>query len=117
MATEDKQQHQLDLEATLNEILVLLDKKEVINNLVQRSESHRHDLVQSLVEKQQLNALNRKLRQLHPADIAFVLEGLLHVQRLLIWDQLYDAERGAVFLELNDNVTKSLIATMQLKRL
>lgn len=117
MATEDSQQHQLDLEATLNEILGLLNKKEIINNLVQRSESHRHDLVQSLVEKQQLNALNRKLRRLHPADIAFVLEGLSHEQRLLIWHQLYDAKRGAVFLELNDAVTESLIATMQLKEI
>lgn len=112
MASEDTQQHQLDLEATLNEIIGLLNKKEVINNLVQRSESHRHDLVQSLVEKQQLSALNRKLRQLHPADIAFVLEGLPISQRLLIWDQLGSAEHAAIFLELNDSVIESLIGKM-----
>ncbi len=114
MAEEDTQRHQLDLETTLDEVIGLLNKKEVIDNLVQRSESHRHDLVQSLVEKQQLTALNRKLRQLHPADIAFVLEGLSHVQRLLIWKQLNGAERGAVFLELNDSVTESLVKTMTL---
>ncbi|MBL1142794.1 MAG: magnesium transporter [Proteobacteria bacterium] len=112
MAVDDTQRHQLDLQTTLDEVIGLLNKKEVINNLVQRSESHRHDLVQSLVEKQQLTALNRKLKQLHPADIAFVLEGLPIDQRFLIWDQLDSAERAAVFLELNDSVIKSLLGKM-----
>ena len=114
MAVDDTQRHQLDLQATLNEVVGLLNKKEVINNLVQRSESHRHDLVQSLVEKQQLTALNRKLKRLHPADIAFVLEGLPIEQRLLIWSQLNATERSAVFLELNDSVRENLIGKMEL---
>jgi magnesium transporter len=117
MAEQDTQRHQLDLEATLDEVIGLLNKKELINNLVQRSESHRHDLVQSLVEKQQLTALNRKLRQLHPADIAFVLEGLPIAQRLLIWEQLGSAEHAAVFLELNNSVIESLIKKMNQKEI
>jgi magnesium transporter len=113
MAKDDTQRHQLDLQSTLNEVIGLLNKKEVINNLVQRSESHRHDLVQSLAEKQQLSALNRKLKQLHPADIAFVLERLPNDQRVLVWKQLNSAERAAVFLELNDSVIKSLLEKME----
>ena len=113
MAVDDTQKHQLDLQATLNEIIGLLNKKEVISSLVQRSESHRHDLVQTLVEKQQLTALNRKLKQLHPADIAFVLEGLPLVQRQLLWQQLASAERGVILLELSDAVTESLIGKME----
>jgi magnesium transporter len=113
MAEDDTQRHQLDLQSTLNEVMGLLNKKEVINNLVQRSESHRHDLVQSLAEKQQLSALNRKLKQLHPADIGFILERLPNDQRLLVWKQLNSSERAAVFLELNDSVIKILLEKME----
>lgn len=113
MAFDDIQRHQLDLQATLNDIVGLLNKKEVINSLIQRSESHRQDLVQTLVEKQQLTALYRKLKQLHPADIAFVLEGLPFEKRPLIWNQLSSAEQGAILLELSDSVTESLIGKMQ----
>lgn len=112
MAVDDTQKHQLDLQTTLDEVIGLLNKKEVISNLVQRSESQRHDLVQTLVEKQQLTALNRKLKQLHPADIAFVLEGLPLEQRQLLWEQLGSVERGAILLELSDAVTESLIGKM-----
>ena len=113
MAVDDIQRHQIDLQTTLNEVLDLLNKKEVISNLIQRSETHRRDLVQTLVEKQQLTALKRKLKQLHPADIAFVLEALPFEQRQLIWNQLGNAERGAVLLELSDSVTESLIGKME----
>ncbi len=113
MAKVDSQKHQLDLKSTFDEIVDLIHKQEVISNLVQRTESHRHDLVQSLVEKQQLTALKQKLRQLHPADIAFVLEGLPLAQRQLIWNLLDITQRGATLLELSDTVSESLIGKME----
>ncbi len=113
MPQDDLQQHQLDLESTLDEVIELLNKQALVNNLAQRSASHRHVLVQSLVEKQQLNAVVRKVIKLHPADIAFVLEGLALTQRQLIWNQLDSALQGAILLELNDAVAESLIGKMQ----
>ncbi len=113
MAKVDTQKHQLDLKSTFDEIVDLIHKQEVISNLVQRTESHRHDLVQTLVEKQQLTALKQKLGQLHPADIAFVLEGIPLVQRQLIWNLLDSTQRGATLLELSDTVSESLIGKME----
>ncbi|MEQ8289894.1 MAG: magnesium transporter [Gammaproteobacteria bacterium] len=112
MTDVDTRTHQLNLESTLADIQAVLNKTQVISSLARRSETHRHDLVQSLTVKQQLTALTQKLKRLHPADIAFVLENLAMDKRKLIWDLLSNPERAATLLELNDSVSKSLISTM-----
>ncbi len=77
-----------------------------------RQEGPRHDLVETLVHRQHLNALQQLLEHLHPADIADILEALPLEQRLVVWD-LVKAERdGDILLEASDAVRETLIAHM-----
>ena len=56
--------------------------------------------------------LRAKLDELHPADVAYILEGLPLDDRLLVWE-LVKAERdGEILLELSDAVRESLIRSM-----
>ncbi len=56
--------------------------------------------------------LRQQLDELHPADIAFILESLPLDDRLAVW-QLIKADRdGEILLEVSDAVRESLIADM-----
>ncbi len=68
-----KRQHK-NLQSILTHINELMDKQALISSLVTKQQMRRHDLVQGLVAKQQANELRRQINQLHPADIAYVLE-------------------------------------------
>jgi len=69
--------------------------------------------LQSLLVKQQLAEVQRRIAQLHPADLAFVLEGLPLNRRHVVWDLVRPEALGAVLLELSDAVRTRLIAGMQ----
>ena len=104
--------HRRDIKHTLAHVRELLRKQEVIQALVHRQQGSRQDLVESLVLRQQEVALAQKLRTLHPADIAHLLESLPGDQRLRLW-RLVPAELdGAVLLEASDDVREFLIADM-----
>ena len=98
--------------AHLEQVLELLRRHELVENLVHRQDSARHELVETLVHRQHLAALQQLLDRLHPADIAYVLEALPLEQRLTVWD-LVKAERdGDILLEVSDAVRETLIAHM-----
>jgi magnesium transporter len=74
--------HRRDIKHTLAHIRELLRKQEVIQSLVHRQQGSRQELVESLVLRQQEVELAQKLRALHPAEIAHLLESLPGDQRL-----------------------------------
>ncbi len=107
----DKLQHD-NLEESLNQVQALLAKQKLVEGLVHRQGGPRSDLVESLVHKQNLAELQNKLDEMHPADVAHILEALPLDDRLLVWD-LVKAERdGEILLEVSDSVRESLIASM-----
>ena len=62
-------------------------------------------------------ALRAELDQLHPADIAYILEALPLEERLVLWDLVKVEREGEILLEVSDAVRESLIATMDSKEL
>lgn len=56
--------------------------------------------------------LNRIVANLHPADLAFVLESLPLQERVLVWCLADPDEDGDVLLEVSDAVRETLIASM-----
>lgn len=89
-----------------------------------RGSSHRlHDRLDAIVELLQRYegeplpqaaqvGLRTQLDELHPADIAFILESLPLDERIAVW-QLVRADRdGDILLEVSDAVRDSLIADM-----
>ena len=73
----------------LEEIQSLFHRFRVETDLVHREQlagdESRRGLVEQLVARQQLASLMPKVRDLHVADMAYVLEGLPLEQRMLIW--------------------------------
>ena len=106
-------EHQQTLDATLRAVVALLDKQALVHQLVARTDTRKHALVQSLVERQHAVELEKKLNQLHPADAAFVLESLRQEQRMTAWQLISRERRGAVLLELADAVRASLVTLLE----
>lgn len=106
-------EHQRTLDATLRAVVALLDKQRLVHQLVKRTDTRKHALVQSLVERQHAVELEKKLNSLHPADTAFVLESLQQDQRMTAWQLIARERRGAVLLELSDSVRASLVTLLE----
>jgi magnesium transporter len=101
-----------DLQQDLDGVRELLRRHRLVESLVERQYSAKHELVETLVHKQHLAELRAKLDEMHPADVAYILEALPINERLIVWD-LVKAERdGEILLELSEPVRESVIRTM-----
>ncbi|WP_252271463.1 magnesium transporter [Pseudomonas subflava] len=112
MTEVEAKKPQESLQDRLAQVVELLHRHKLVENLTHRQEGQHHDLVENLVHRQNLAELQRKLDELHSADIAHILEALPLDDRLTVW-QLVKAERdGDILLEVSDAVRESLIADM-----
>ena len=108
-------------ERALDEVQRLLQQHRIEEELVHKQHhgesEERHQLIEGLVHRQHNQALRKVVDDLHPADIAFILEALPRTERLIVWD-LVKAERdGEILLEVSDSVRESLIASMDTEEL
>lgn len=97
------------LHAHLAEITRLLERHRVLETLTHRQEGPKRDLLEHLQHRQNLAELHVKVRALHPADVARVLEELPWDARQLVWDQVPVERRGLVLVEVSDAVRASLV--------
>lgn len=112
MTDAEAKKPQESLQDRLAQVVDLLHRQRLVEELTHRQEGPHHQLVEGLVHRQNLAELQRKLNELHPADIARILEALPLEDRLTIW-QLVRAERdGDILLEVSDAVRETLIADM-----
>ncbi len=108
----DIQESKDSLSESLQQVISLLNKHRLVESIVHNQSMPNHELVESLVHKQNLTVLQNKLDQLHPADIAYILEALPLEQRLDVWDLIKAERDGEVLLEVSDAVRQTLIADM-----
>ncbi len=90
----------------------LLRKYKLVEGLVNLQDTPDESLAESTVQKQNLSELQAFLDQLHPADIALILEALPLEDRLLIWSMVKADRDGEVLLETSDAVRATLITDM-----
>jgi magnesium transporter len=100
-------EHRLD--QALEDVTRLLERHRVLSTITHRQEGPKRDLLEQLQHRQNLSELHARVNPLHPADLAHVLERLVPDERLLIWQQLEDRQRGEVLLEISSAVRESLI--------
>ncbi|KHL67905.1 MULTISPECIES: magnesium transporter [Pseudomonas] len=101
------------LQDRLAQVVDLLHRHRLVENLAHRQDASNQEVIDDLVRRQNLTELQRKLDELHPADIAYILEALPLDERLTVW-QLVKAERdGDILLEVSDAVRETLIADME----
>lgn len=68
--------------------------------------------VEELLRPEHGEELQKLLGELHPADIANLLEALPPEERLLVWQRVKADRDGEILLEVSDAVRESLIADM-----
>ena len=113
----ENQEIKESLQESLQQVIGLLNKHKMIEDLVHKQDMPKHQLVETLVHKQNLVELQKKLDALHSADVAHILEALPLEQRLDVWE-LVKAERdGEILLEVSDAVRQTLIADMDSEEL
>jgi magnesium transporter len=96
----------------LEQVRTLLHKHRLVENIVHNQDMPRHELVESLVHKQNLAELQKRLDQLHPADVAYILEALPLDERQVVWDLVKADRDGEILLEVSDAVRETLIKNM-----
>ncbi|MCG3201048.1 MAG: Magnesium transporter MgtE [Gammaproteobacteria bacterium] len=111
-SVQEELKHPRDVRVTLEEIEELLNKQEAASELTARQETPRHEMVMDLLLRQQHVDVERRLQESHPADIAYVLEGLPLERRRLVWSLVRPEARGAVLLELSEAVREGLLGGM-----
>ncbi|MDP1672035.1 MAG: magnesium transporter [Burkholderiales bacterium] len=108
----DKQENRPSVAAQLEQVLELLHRHELVENLVHHQDGPRQELVETLVHRQHLTELQQLLDRIHSADVAYILEALPRDQRLVVWDLVKSERDGEILLEVSDAVRESLIAHM-----
>ncbi len=105
-------QSQDNLEASLAQVQTLLADMRGVEEPVLRQGGTREDLANDREYAGYLTELQARLEDLHPADIAYILEALPQDERRLVWN-LVDAEHnGEILLEVSDSVRETLIENM-----
>jgi len=113
----DIQDSKESLSETLEQVVSLLEKHQLVEGLVQKQAMPKHELVESLVQRQNQIELQNILQELHPADVAHILEALPLDDRLYLWDLVKVDRDGDILLEVSDAVRQTLIADMDSEEL
>jgi magnesium transporter len=113
--TKQENHYTENVQDNLKQVESLLHKHALLEAVIHRQElprNDRHDLLDTLVHKQHIAELKRLLDNMHPADIAYILEALPIEQRLLVWNLVKAEHDGEILIEVSDAVRDSLIAAM-----
>ncbi len=106
-----------DLQSTFNGVATLLEHHRTLVTLARGQDRSQRGVAEQLQQRQNVVELQRALRGLHPADLAFVLEGLEIDDRLQIWTAVEPAQAGEALVELDASVRASLIGETNRNRL
>jgi magnesium transporter len=75
-------------------------------------DSERLQAFSDLLKQGSLAQVERALEDMHPAEIAHLLESLPHEQRNAVWELVAGEQDGDVLLEVKDDVREHLIRSM-----
>ncbi|MBC8648202.1 magnesium transporter [Pseudomonas sp. MTM4] len=112
MTEVEAKKPQESLQDRLAQVIDLLHRHKIVEDLAHRQEGQHQDIIENLVHRQNLVELQRKLEALHPADIAYILEALPLDERLTVWQLVKSDRDGDILLEVSDAVRETLIADM-----
>ena len=110
MKNESERKESLSI--VIEQINNLLEKHKIVETLVEKQDLPKQKIIKNLVNKQNINKLERLLANLHPADIADILESLPIEGRLIVWDLVKVESDGDILVEVSDAVRQTLIADM-----
>lgn len=98
-----------DAQLALQQVQGILKRPDVADAL----EALEHaDLGEAALPEPFAAELRAAVNELHPSDIAFILESLPEPERQIVWDQVHADHDADVLLEVEDWARESLIAAM-----
>lgn len=97
----------------LPQVNKLLQKYKLVEKVVQREAMQRHDLVETLVHKQNLAELQALLDRLGAQSVANIIEVQQDEYRKIIWGLIRDERKEAILLVLSDAVRVDLVAEIK----
>ena len=96
----------------LEQIDFLLGTQEPTGIMVDTEDLVKDKLIKNLTNKENLKSLQNLLNNLHPSDVADILEALPLEKRLTIWELIKSENDGDILVEVADTVRQTLIADM-----
>ena len=96
----------------LEQIDLLLGKQNSIENNINIEDIKKNNLIKNLTNKENIKSLKNLLNNLHPSDIADILEALPLDRRLTVWESVKSVNDGDILVEVSDAVRQTLIADM-----
>lgn len=110
MNAQPAESRDLDLLGThLEEVQRLLGRHRLVVAMVNRQESPRPKLVDTLVQRENLGQLAHVLNGLDDAEVVQILEALPSEDRLLAWEQVRSDRLDRILLLLIDDVREELV--------
>ena len=102
----------IERKESLNDLIEQIDELLESSEFSDNSLGEKYALIKNLVSKKNISSLEILLDDLHPADIADILESLPVQKRLVLWDLVRSANEGDILIEVSDSVRQTLIADM-----
>jgi magnesium transporter len=93
----------------------LLSRQRLLEGLVQRQDMPRHELVESLVQKQNHTELGKLLEKLSNLQVAKVIDSLPKEDRIIIWGQLIDSRKEEILLDVSDETRVELVSELPMR--
>lgn len=100
----------------IEDIVRLLERHKVLEELARRQVAGNRRLIEDLQHRQNVAEIQRRVRHLHPADLAFVLESLPRTDRLAVWGDVDDTHAADALVELDESVRDGLLAATSPRR-
>ncbi len=97
------------LQSGLHDVQRLLERHRLLEGLAARQEGPSRSLLEDLQHRQNVAELDKHIRAMHAADVAYVLEALPLDDRRKVWAQVATEQAGVVFVEVGDAVRTSLV--------
>jgi len=98
-----------DVQDNLSNVIKLLARQKLVEDLVHRQDMPRHDLVETLVQKQNRVEFQRLLDQLDFQSVARILEALPSEDRQIVWQLIKDERKEDIRREVLGFVRAELV--------
>ena len=90
------------------DVLQILEKNKLLTEVVHKQDMPHHDLVETLVRKQNLMKLDQVIGQMDVIEVARLMESLQPEYQLFIWGRLGENMKEQVLLEISPSVLQVL---------
>ena len=102
-----------DIQDYLADVIRLLARHKLVEDLVRRQDMPRHDLVENLVHKQNRVEFQRLLDQLDFQSVARILEALPADDRQIVWQLVKDERKEDIRREVSGSVRAELVVEVR----